>query len=328
MSKIKVSLIKGDNRYQNITKVLKLLGEDLTKKLSTAKFCVIKPNFVSTTNQIAATNREAVMALLDFLRQYYKKKILIAENAALGDTFSGFKNFGYLDLAKKYNLELVDLSKDKFLPFEIRSIDGQKIKIGVAKTILEADFRISITPPKTHDEVIVTLAIKNLVMGSVDNRAIVHQGPRVTNINLASLAKIIPAHLAIIDGTQGMEGNGPIEGTPINSHFALASLNPLAADVLATKIMGFNPKDIGYFYFLGIPKEIEIIGEKIENCRIPFKPHRSLARQLTWKRKPNLREKLLTPIVTFCYLKAQQMPFYKTSWFSKIKEPIKKLLGY
>lgn len=326
----KVALVKGKNRYQNIKRVLGLLRDELVPKVTTLKTCVIKPNLVSTTNKLAATNVEGIMAILDFLRLVFRGRILIAENAALGQTFAGFDNFGYLDLPKKYNVSLIDLSQDEFLPFEIYNIYGRKIKIGIAKTILESDFRISITPAKTHDEVIVTLSIKNMVMGSINNRPLVHQGPRMTNLNLATLAKIIHPHFSIIDGTVGMEGNGPSEGTAINSNFAVASLDPVAADTVATRLMGFNPQDIGYLYFSGIPKEedIEIVGEKLEKCIIPFTPHRSLTRQLKWKKKPGFKEKLLTPILTFIYLKAQQAPFYKTPWFGKIKEPIKKLLGY
>lgn len=328
MSKTKVALTKGENHYQNVASVLELLKDELIQKAATARICVIKPNFVSTTNQLAATHVEAVRAILDFLKPIYREKILIAESAAFGKTFTGFTNFGYLDLPKKYNIELIDLASDKFLPGEIFDIYGRKIKIGIAKKVQDADFRISITPAKTHDEVIVTLGVKNMVMGSLDNRPLVHQGPRITNLNLAALAKIIPPHFSIIDGTVGMEGNGPSEGTPINSSFAVASLNPVSADTVATKIMGFNPEDIGYLYFLGIPKNIEIIGEKLEKCIIPFTPHRSLTRQLSWKKKPGLKEKFFIPILTSAYLRAQKMPFYQTAWFGKIKEPIKKILGY
>ncbi len=330
MSKIKVTLIKGNDHYQNVTDVLNLLSPQIFQKLTDVKTCVIKPNLISTKNQLASTLVDAVRAVLDFLTKIYPEKILIAENSALGDTFDGFRNFGYLDLTKSYNVEFVDLAKDTFSPFEITDVRGKKIKIGIAKTILEADFRISLTPPKTHDEVIITLSLKNMVMGSLDNRPLMHQGARATNLNLAKIAKIIPPHLSIIDGTTGMEGNGPAEGMAIESNFAVASLNPLAADVTACKIMGFKPSDIGYFCFLGLPKgeDIEVIGETINNCQAYFIPHRNFTQKLQWKKKANRLEKILIPIGSSVYLKIQKMPFYSSGWFRKVKELIKKILGY
>ncbi|MFQ5812142.1 MAG: hypothetical protein ACE5I2_02960, partial [Anaerolineae bacterium] len=61
----KVALIKGDDRYENIAQVLTLIedGVDLSDK----KRILIKPNFVSTRRQLAATHVEAVRAVLDWL---------------------------------------------------------------------------------------------------------------------------------------------------------------------------------------------------------------------------------------------------------------------
>ena len=48
----------------------------------------------------------------------------------------------------------------------------------------------------------------------------------------------------MIDGFRAMEGNGPCNGTPVDARLALASLDPLAMDTLATKLMGFDPRQI------------------------------------------------------------------------------------
>jgi uncharacterized protein (DUF362 family) len=39
----------------------------------------------------------------------------------------------------------------------------------LARSVVEADYRISVGPPKSHDTVVVTLAIKNMVMGALVN---------------------------------------------------------------------------------------------------------------------------------------------------------------
>ncbi len=107
----KIGVRFGQGRYENIRAALEALDEEFPL----GNRIVIKPNFVSTTIQRAATHVEAVRAVIDFLQERSKAPIKIAEGAALGDTFEGFRNFGYLDLKKEYsNLEFVDLNRDIF----------------------------------------------------------------------------------------------------------------------------------------------------------------------------------------------------------------------
>jgi ferredoxin len=42
----------------------------------------------------------------------------------------------------------------------------------------------------------------------------------------------------------GMEGHGPGQGTPIRTEVLLGSSNPLALDIIASTIAGYNPKEI------------------------------------------------------------------------------------
>ena len=88
-----VALVKGLDRYNNISRALDLLGSDAIF----GKIHLLKPNFVSTEEQLASTHREAVKAILDFLQKYSKKPVIIAEGAALKDTFDGFRSFGFDD---------------------------------------------------------------------------------------------------------------------------------------------------------------------------------------------------------------------------------------
>src|SRR3990172_10136578 len=157
MEKTKVALVVGKSRRENILTALNLLREDVKKKISGKGRVVIKPNFVTVHNQLAATHVETIRAILDFLKPICKEKIIIAEKAAVGTTNEGFKNYHYYDLKKDYDVDFVDLAEDKFVTEEIYDASFKKIKIGIARTILESDFLISVTPAKTHDVGVVTL---------------------------------------------------------------------------------------------------------------------------------------------------------------------------
>jgi len=163
----KVALIRGDDRYENITRALELIADRVEAGLAGANRVLIKPNFVTTSRQLAATHVDAVRAVLDFLRPRYNGDIVIAEGAAMGDTWQGYRNYGYQALVDEYQVPLVDLNRDIWEEMTVYDRRLQPMKVRVARTVLQADYRISVGPPKTHDTVIVTLSLKNVVMGSL-----------------------------------------------------------------------------------------------------------------------------------------------------------------
>jgi len=228
------------------------------------------------------------------LRQFYTKKIIIAESTTFGETPQGFKEYGYNELEDKYNIELVDLNdKEDFKDFKI--YDGllkQNISVKVSNLLLKSDFIISICPPKTHDSVIVTLGIKNVAVAAIKkkDRSKIHQGPKAINLTIAKLAKKLLPSLVIIDGFEAMEGNGPVYGEKVDLKLALASVDALSADTIMSIIMGFNPSKIGYLKYcqdagLGTidSLKISILGENYRKMVRSFKPHHLYNLQLDWE---------------------------------------------
>ena len=80
-----------------------------------------------------------------------------------------------------------------------------------------------------------------------------------------------------------MKGNAPVAGTPVDARLALASLDPLALDMLATKVMGFDPNMIRYMTALAEAGMgqcdldlIRVLGTPIEQCQYHFEPSKRL----------------------------------------------------
>jgi uncharacterized protein (DUF362 family) len=96
---------------------------------------------------------------------------------------------------------------------------------------------------------------------------------------------------AIIDGLEGMEGNGPISGTPVDHRIAMASFDPVAMDSMAVRLMGIPLEDVGYLNYLaaaGIGNidrdKIDIIGGKDpDKSIITYKLSTNIKTQLEWK---------------------------------------------
>jgi uncharacterized protein (DUF362 family) len=287
----RVSLIKGDDRREITQKVLEIISGDIKKGLATRQ-PVIKPNFVSSTIQLASSHVGQVRGILDFLTGFYHDKIIIAE-AACYDTIKAYKNFGYMHLPDEYNVELVDLNMGPYETVSITGRDNKPITVRVSSLLLDKNnYLISAAKMKTHDSVVVTLSVKNMAVGSIvgiDKKA-VHQGVRNTNRNIAGLAERVWPDLAVIDGFEGMEGDGPTDGDPVLLNIALASTDALAADRVACEIMGVDFHSVGYLHYCaerGLGEadmdKIEVVGERVKDCVRPFRLHHAVEEQYAWK---------------------------------------------
>lgn len=292
-----VSLAREQNRYQTVSRALHLIQSDIDATLTQPRRILIKPNFVYDNKQLCATHVDTTRAIIEFLQNYNPKEVIIAESSAQSAT-RAFTNYQYRQLAREYGIELIDLEDDAYeeVPIFTRLQDGRfgTTTVRVSKTILEAEYRVSPAVMKTHDTVIVTLSLKNIVMGAVLDKTRMHQGYEAMNFNLYTIAKRIPVHLAVIDGWHAMEGNGPVSGTAVEAHTVLASTDFIAADIIGAELMGFTPENIGYlqyaagrfgFHPLGVGDrdQINVIGEPVETLQRTFRPHDSYRAQLAWQ---------------------------------------------
>jgi uncharacterized protein (DUF362 family) len=204
MSHSTVALVKGLDRYQNIADALALLGREAVSGTRH----VVKPNFVSTEVQLAATHREAARAVVDFVRQHTGHPVIIAEGAATSDTFKGYENFGFMELADTYeDVELRDLNRDAFQIVTLYDQDLRAMPFRIAKTVLESDHRISLAIPKTHDTAMVTLSLKNMVVGSL----IRYMGYNLVNLLGGvsdQLLKLVPSWMKPVFTFQGLSRVG------------------------------------------------------------------------------------------------------------------------
>ena len=292
----KVALIKGNDRRDIVYQVLKKIENQILPTIGNKKI-LIKPNFVSTARQLAATHADAIRGILDFLKPHYKKQIIIGEStASRAGTFDGYKNYGYLPLESEYNVKLVDLNRQRWQYRYVFGRGHRPTPIRIISMFLDPDvYIISAAKMKTHDRAITTLSLKNVLLGAPLNdykkndKGLTHaeytfSRKSLLHYNMFHLAQEIYPDLGVIDGFVAMEGNGPVGGTPVDARVALAGMDPLATDVLATKLMGFDPGQITYlaaFAEAGMGQDnldkIEVAGTPPEQCQYHFKPHRRMA---------------------------------------------------
>lgn len=290
-----VSVVKdSEDERSGVRRAVNLIREDICRIIPSKARVLIKPNFVSAYEPLSATPVECVEEILKFLLDISNpREVIVAESPAIGSFSEAIRSYGFMRLKSEYGVELCDLDDYGHEVVEISGFGDLPLSIPVSELVLESDFRVSPVRPKTHDFVVVTLTIKNIVVGSIrrEYRRAIHRGYWQMNYCIAKIATKVMPHLAVVDGYNSMEGNGPVYGSPKRWGAYFASTNPVSLDSVVAFAMGFNPSDIGYLYLLSKwgygeidPSKINIIGENISAVATTFKPHRDFKKQLEWKR--------------------------------------------
>jgi uncharacterized protein (DUF362 family) len=300
-----VSFTSGTDRVKMMSEVMKPFEKQIREGLK-GKQLVIKPNLVSTNVPLCATHVDALRGVIEFIKPFYKGQIIIGESSAgKGDPTPGFDAYGYFTLQKDYNIKFLDFNKEKGVPMFILDKNIRPDKIEVSEVLVNPNnYVISLSRLKTHNAVIMTASTKNMMMGSpliingADGKPILNSkqkmhsgGPRWLHYNIFLVAKKVHADISIIDGVEGMEGNGPSSGTPVDHRIAMAGLDNFAVDAMCAKLMGIPLENVGYLLYaaadnMGIIDydKIDIIGDKNPNDYIKtYKLHDSVAFQMQWK---------------------------------------------
>jgi len=304
-----VAITSGDNRADLAFRALQPYAKQIRQAIGNRRV-ILKPNNVSMTRQLAATHVDTMEGILEFLKSIRKlDNVVIAESAAPGPTFEGFENFGYFRLADKYPVKLIDLDQEGYeVLYVFDEKDFKPHPVRFSRVLLSPDsYIISVAKFKTHDRVIATLSLKNIVFGAPvkdpgyangknrkegtrSDKSIVHgNGFRAINFNLFELAPRLHPHLAVIDGFEGMEGNGPGNGTPVDHRVCVVSTDWLAADRVAIELMGIDFSRIGYLSYCAqtVPgiadmSKIEIVGESISSHKKIYRLSDNFEKQLIW----------------------------------------------
>lgn len=301
-----VAVANGSSRRQNIADALVAIEDQIMPVLKTKKHVVIKPNIVSTSNQLASTHPDALHGILDFLAPRFKGPVIIAESSA-GFTTEGFEHFGYAKIGSEHKplaVSLLDLNEDaRYVTHPILSGDLHMVPVRLAARLVDPDaYVICSAILKTHNTVIATLSIKNMCLGAPlhharnetkrwNDKRLYHGGVRQTHVGIAMTAqKLQPFWGAtVLDGWEGMEGNGPTSGALVPSRLAVASTDYIAADRVGMEVMGINADWVAYLDFcaqagLGQTNlaQISLRGPKLAEVTKKYRMHDDIERELKW----------------------------------------------
>ena len=245
------------------------------------KTVLLKPNFVGLDPLGVMNTHPAVVAAAreSFLR-LGAAQVLIGDGPAMDrDTEAILESVSLREYAGPLSRIFVDLNIDDVKRVELKTRASQLKELFLPKTVLGADFLVSMPKLKTHHWAGVTLSLKNMfgvVPGACYGwpKNVLHWAGierSILDINAAARPDF-----AIVDGIMGMEGNGPIQGTPKPCGVLVFGDDPVAVDATCCRVMALVPQRIKYLAgagtFLGhlAAEKIQQLGESIESVRTPF----------------------------------------------------------
>ena len=244
---------------------------------------LLKPNLVEfRENSVINTDPRLVAATVVAMRRLGARQVVVGEGPGhRRDTEAIVAASGLYDAMADTGATFVDLNTAPLARTKLTTKFTAFGEMWLPRPVLDADLVVSMPKLKTHHWVGVTLSLKNL-FGCVPGR--VYGWPK--NVlhwhgvegSILDIATAVRPGLAIIDGIVGMQGDGPLMGTAVDSGVLVFSTDPVAADVTAATLMGLDPDKVTYLQqagqFLGQADldKIEQRGEHLSRSTTHFKP--------------------------------------------------------
>jgi uncharacterized protein (DUF362 family) len=276
----RVSILKVPAYTQDLYDIMRRVIADHQRQIR-GRSVVLKPNLVEFEPESSInTNPLLVHATYEAFRAAGASSVTIAEGPGhRRNTLDLADAAGYFKTIPGFEDSFVDLNLDDVTRVWPRSQFSRIEKLYLPNTILGADLLVSMAKMKTHHWVGATLSMKNL-FGTVPSgiygwpKNVLHWAG--IDECIADLHAAYPNKFAIVDGIVGMEGNGPIQGTPKHAGVLVAGRNPLAVDATCCRIMKIDPFRIGYLRLAAFnpaalaEENIVQSGETIRSVATPF----------------------------------------------------------
>jgi uncharacterized protein (DUF362 family) len=301
---VSIVKIKRGNIEAAVEVAIELLG-GIQSVTQGKERIMLKPNLVS--NDPRSTTKPQVIRSLAKLMKNASKEVLIGEGSAAAGGFNAkngivyrtknreildamqqfvFDDLGYTDLARSLDMPLINLHSGEMIDVEVPAGFAYQ-NISLHHSLTEIDLLCSVPMMKTHVLATVTLGMKNLiglypgviystVRSGVHDFAADAGSPGVA-FEIIDMVRANKLGLVVIDGSMAMEGNGPGEGKLVPMDVIIAGTNPLATDMVAANVMGFEPAEIPTFGWANkagmLPNnlgEITVRGEDVSSVRQRF----------------------------------------------------------
>ena len=269
----RVAVVKGERSLETVYRAIDLIP--FSDALRDWDRVLIKVNFITTKNWEtgATTDPMVVEALVNRLRELGKEVFIVESDAQTTNADKAWVASGMNKLGDRLDVPFINMRHvDEKVELDVP--DGRVLKkIKVAKIATESGI-ISAAKLKTHMGTKVTLGLKNM-FGMLTTKFKGQYHVRGMDKVIHDINKTLTPHVTVIDGFIAMEGRGPVHGRPVKMDTIIASVDPVAADSVACRVMGFEPEEIDHIRWshesgVGNMLENEVVGDGVEAVRRIF----------------------------------------------------------
>jgi uncharacterized protein (DUF362 family) len=228
-----------------------LVATGLNPQELRGKRVLLKPNLVEPTRDAPhmTTHPAMILAAAEVFRSWGATVSVGEGPGHVRDTEMALVESGVAEALDSGKLPFADLNYQE-LGFVANG--GRRCKLPgfhFPRDVIEADLIVSLPKMKTHHWMGVTAALKNMygvipgIKYGWPKNVLHHNGipETVYDIN-ASLPKTI----AIVDGIDCMEGDGPIMGTMKSMGLLVVGTVPAAVDATVCRLMDLDPSQVPY----------------------------------------------------------------------------------
>lgn len=246
MHKVSIVECKSYNPKEVLKAVEKAI-EDIDFEIKQGSKVLLKPNvLMGAKPEKAITTNPAIIDAVCTILNKKKCKITIGESCGLvkeGGVLQAFGESGIAQIAKKHNARLISFSREKLRKAHNNAAAFAK-EMYLPEILFNVDLIISLPKMKTHTFMLYTGAVKNL-FGCIpggkkqEYHALAKTKENFANVLLDIWLNVKP-QLTIMDGIEGMDGNGPSNGNIVKPGIIMVSDNAIAMDIVAERIIGFE----------------------------------------------------------------------------------------
>lgn len=245
---------------------------------------LLKVNLLSARppEDAVTTHPDVVAAVIDLVQEAGGIPI-VGDGAGMihpSATAEALEVSGIRRTAEEHGVEIANFDVTGYEKVDIPGAK-QLSTVYMAKPVLDADVIISLPKLKTHELTLYTGAVKNM-FGAVPAKVRKQAHALGTNEHFSQavvdIFSVRLPDLAILDGIDGMEGDGPSRGDPVHVGVVMSSQSSVALDMVASGLIGFDPNEIvtstdAAERGLGpsMPEMIMLYGDPIEDVLIEFK---------------------------------------------------------
>ena len=278
----------GSHLPRTIADGLKSVG--CGEKLFAGKRVLLKPNLVEPTRAAPhmTTNPAMVVATAEVLQRFGAEVIVGEGPGHVRDTEIVLDASGVGEALEDARIPFADLNYDDTVWVPNQGKESPLAGFYFPRAVMDADIVISMPKMKTHHWVGVTASMKNLY-GVIPGirygwpKNVLHFGgipQTVYDINAS-----LPPVLAVVDGIDCMEGDGPIMGSLKRMGVVVVGASAPAVDATVCRLMDVKPHDVEYLH-LAANRLGPIEESQIEQRGEDWKP---LAKTFEILDRPHLR---------------------------------------